>query len=133
MTDVNLLAVGVAALSSFLLGGLWYSPVMFLESWAKESGLDPRTNEKGRHPALVFGLAFVLAVIAAYLLSVLLGPSPGLSKALCYGLTVGLGFVGGSFGINYVFGGNSLKLWFINAGYHAVQFMLYGLVFGLWP
>ena len=36
-----------------------------------------------------------------------------------------------SFGVNYLFEQKSLKLWFINAGYHSVQFTLYGLIFGL--
>jgi hypothetical protein len=33
MSDINILAVLVAAVSSFLLGGLWYSPVMFHDLW----------------------------------------------------------------------------------------------------
>jgi hypothetical protein len=27
----------------------------------------------------------------------------------------------------------SLKLWLIDGGYHTVQFILFGLVLGLWP
>lgn len=133
MAHVNLLAVTVAALSSFLLGGLWYSPLMFLETWAKESAQDPRTNAKGRHPAFVFGMAYGLAFVAALCFAFILGPAPGLWPSLRLSLMIGLGFVAGSYGINYLFGGNSLKLWMINAGYHAVQFILYGFILGLWP
>ncbi len=133
MEHVNPLAVAVAALTNFMLGGLWYSPLMFLKTWEQESGQAARTNDKGRHPALVFGLAYVLACVAALFFTWILGPQPGLSKAITQGLIVGLAFVASSFGINYLFGGQSLKLWMINAGYHGVQFFLYGLVFGLWP
>lgn len=132
MEHVNLLAVAVAALTSFMLGGFWYSPLMFLKSWEQESGQPSRTNEKGRHPAIVFGFAYVLAFIAALFFTFILGPQPGLAKAITQAFIVGLAFVASSFGINYLFGGQSLKLWMINAGYHVVQFLLYGLVFGLW-
>ena len=48
------------------------------------------------------------------------------------GLLVGAGFVAASFGINYQFAQRSFKLWLIDSGYHIVQFMVFGLVLGLW-
>ena len=35
MSNVNILAVIVAALSSFLLGGLWYSNALFGAIWRR--------------------------------------------------------------------------------------------------
>jgi hypothetical protein len=35
-------------------------------------------------------------------------------------------------GINYQFAQRSLRLWLIDGGYHLVQFLLFGLVLGLW-
>jgi hypothetical protein len=64
MPDVNVLAVIVAALSSFMLGGLWYSKALFETAWRREAG-DMRP-EKAGHPAKVFGLSFVFALIAAF-------------------------------------------------------------------
>jgi hypothetical protein len=90
-------------------------------------------NFKQGHPAIVFGLAYVLSFIAAGLLAKYLGPNPEFATAVSAGLSVGLGFVACSFGINYLFGGRSLKLWLIDAGYHTLQFTLFGVVFGLWP
>ena len=40
--------------------------------------------------------------------------------------------VAASFGINYQFANRSLTLWLIDGGYHTVQFLLFGLVLGLW-
>ena len=48
------------------------------------------------------------------------------------GALVGFNFVGASFGINYQFAARSFKLWMIDAGYHTTQFMLFGLILGLW-
>jgi hypothetical protein len=63
MSDINILAVLVAAVSSFLLGGLWYSPVMFHNLWNREAGRGDKP-EKAQHPGRVFGVAFVFAVRA---------------------------------------------------------------------
>ena len=133
MPDLNILAVIVAALSSFLLGGIWYGPFLFCKAWIRENGGErPENVGKAGHPARVFGVGFVLAFVAAYLFAWLIGPNPSLDYAVCRGSVVGVGFVAASFGINYGFASRSLKLWLIDGGYHAVQFTLYGLVLGLW-
>ena len=68
----------------------------------------------------------------AWALAAIVGRSdPSLPFALHAGFLVGLCFVATSFGINYLFAGRSLKLWLIDAGYHILQFTLYGLVLGL--
>ena len=51
---------------------------------------------------------------------------------MAYGLLAGAGMVAASFGINYQFANRSLTLWLIDGGYHTVQFLLFGLVLGLW-
>ena len=38
MPEVNYLAVGLAALSAFVLGGLWYSPLLFAKKWMAYTG-----------------------------------------------------------------------------------------------
>ncbi|WP_430540587.1 hypothetical protein [Pseudoxanthomonas sacheonensis] len=44
----------------------------------------------------------------------------------------GVDFVAASFGINYQLAQRSFKLWLIDGGYHAAQFVLFGRVLGLW-
>ena len=130
MGDVNLLAVVVAALSSFVLGGLWYSNALFGNAWRREAG-DQRKPGEG-HPAKVFGLSFAFALVAALAYAWLV-PAPATPvEALAQGLVVGAGIVAASFGINYQFAGHSTTLWAIDGGYHTVQFVLYGLIIGLW-
>jgi len=128
--DVNYLAVVVAALSSFLLGGLWYSPVLFLNPWNAAMGRTPESADG--HPAKVFGLSFVFALIAALAFAYILGPAPELQAALQLGLIVGIGFVTMCFGINYQFANRPLSAMLIDGGYHTVQFVLYATVLGLW-
>ena len=47
MSAVNILAVLIAAVSSFLLGGLWYSPALFGKAWQREVGLTDEQLAKG--------------------------------------------------------------------------------------
>jgi hypothetical protein len=134
MPEVNALAVVGAALSSFLLGGLWYSKLLFCDVWSREAGMKAAVDEKtSRHPAKVFGLSAVTALVSAYALGAFLGPDPALGPAVLWGAVAGAGLVGMSFAMNYAFAGRSTKLWLVDAGYHTAQFTLYGLVFGLWP
>lgn len=130
MQNINLWAVLAAAASSFLLGGLWYGP-LFKQAWCREAGVDP-DPAKGRHPAKVFGGAFVLALVAAYVFALFLGPRPEFGFAAGAGVAAGACWVAASFGINYLFANRSLKLWLIDGGYHTLQFTLFGLVLGLW-
>ncbi|MEG3050887.1 MAG: DUF1761 domain-containing protein [Thermomonas sp.] len=127
---INWLAVLVAAVSAFMLGGLWYGP-LFKNAWCRENGIDPNCPPNG-HPAKIFGTAFVAALIAAIAFAVYLGPAPNLHVALHAGFVIGIAYVATSFGINYAFAGRSFKLWLIDGGYHTLQFSLYGLVLGLW-
>ncbi|MGH8175396.1 MAG: DUF1761 domain-containing protein [Steroidobacter sp.] len=132
MNLINLWAVLVAAASSFALGGLWYSPLMFYKLWNREAGRVESTTDRG-HPARVFGVAFVFSFIAAAAFAWWLGPDPELSPAVVKGLTAGACFVGASFGVNYQFANRSWLLWLIDAGYHTAQFALFAIVLAPWP
>lgn len=128
---INYLAVLAAAVSAFVLGGLWYSPVMFHRQWLAASGLTAEQAQSG-HPAMVFGVSFVLSLVAAFVFAMFLGPEVTLSQGLFYGFSAGLFWVAASFGINYLFERKPFRLWLINGGYHTVQFTLYGLILGAW-
>lgn len=130
MDAINPAAVAVAALSSFLLGGLWYSKILFGNIWVREAGYD---EAGGHHPLRVFGMGFIFSLLGAYVFARYLGPAPVLQDAVLRGLMVGAGFAGTSFGINYQFAGRSVIMLLIDAGYHTLQFGLYGMVLGLWP
>ena len=128
MSNVNVLAVVAAALSSFALGGLWYSTPVFGAAWRRAAG-GPETQG---HPAKVFGLSFVFALVAAFAYALLV-PQPATAvAAVTQGLVVGAGVVAASFGINYQFANRPAILWLIDGGYHTVQFTIYGLILGLW-
>lgn len=125
---MNIWIVLVAAVSSFLVGRLWYSPALFGKTWTAENG----GPQGAGHPAKVFGVSFGFSLLAAAAFAVLAGDSPTLESSLRLGALAGIGLVAASYGINYQFAQRSFKLWLIDGGYHAVQFLLFGVVFGLW-
>ena len=124
---MDLWIVLLAAVSSFVVGGLWYSPLLFGKTWNAENGGPAGTG----HPAKVFGVSFAFSLLAAACFAALVGPSPSLESSVTLGALVGIGLVAASFGINYQFAQRTFKLWLIDGGYHAVQFLLFGVVFGL--
>ncbi|RYG87217.1 DUF1761 domain-containing protein [bacterium] len=124
-------AVPVAALTGFLIGGLWYGP-LFRTPWMAASGM---SFERGRQQnvPLVFGLTYVLNVIAAIGLSICLGPGRSWLAGLHVGVFVGLLFVATALGVIYLFESRPLRLWLINAGYMVVNTAAMGTVLGAWP
>ncbi|GAB2854568.1 hypothetical protein GCM10027277_23870 [Pseudoduganella ginsengisoli] len=132
MLQLNLLAIIVAASSSFMLGGLWYSPALFGNTWNREAGPCDNCKQEQGHPAKVFGVSFIFALLAAFVYAWLMPAAASAPIAAGQGLAVGGGLVAASFGINYQFANRSTKLLLIDGGYHLVQFLIYGLVIGAW-
>lgn len=128
--DINWLAVAIAAVVTFVLGGLWYGP-LFGKVWRAADGRPDPEPSQAKHPAFVYGLAFVLMLIAAAFLAVFVGRDPNVPRAVGVGLVVGAGLVATSFGVNYLFAGRRLALLAVDAGYNIVLFALMGVIIGL--
>ena len=125
MPEVNWIAIVVAAVASFLLGGLWYSPALFGKAWQREVGL---TDEQMKNSNMfkIFGLTLLLCLLAAWMFATFLGPRPSLALGFGAGFSAGLFWVASSFGIQYLFERRGLKLFLINGGYHTLQFTVIG-------
>jgi len=46
MHSLNWLAIFVAAISTMVMGFLWYSPLLFAKPWMREMGCDPNDKAK---------------------------------------------------------------------------------------
>ncbi len=62
--EMNFLAVLVAALSTLVVGFVWYNPKVFGTIWMKEAGI---TEEKLKSSNMI--LVFLLAIVYAFLIS----------------------------------------------------------------
>jgi hypothetical protein len=125
--ELNYLAISLAALSTFILGGLWYSPAVFGKAWMKENGFTEEDMKKG-NMAKIFGLAFILALISAINLAMFMGPEKDVSMGAAYGFAAGFGWVATFVGTHHLFERKSFKLFLINAGYSVVALTVMGVI-----
>lgn len=129
--NLNWLAIAVAAVSAFILGGLWYSPLMFAKRWMKETGITEE-SAKNSNMIKIFGLSFVLSFIAAFFLAMFIGPDSGAGFGALAGFMAGLGWVFTYMGISYLFEARTLAHFLINALYSVTSLTIMGLIIGLW-
>jgi hypothetical protein len=130
--SVNYAGAAVATGVAFLIGGLWYSPLLFGRAWMTERGLTEAELQKG-NAGRTYGAAIVLTLIMAVNLAFFLADGkPDLVWGVVAGALAGVGWVATALGVTYVFERRSLRLYLIDAGYHAVAFMVMGGILGIW-
>lgn len=129
---MQIIGIMVAAVLMFILGGIWYSPMLFAQAWSRETGITehkPTPKSMLRFSAVLLVLLLLSAAILACILTSWL---PGHNWR--HGLAVG--FLGGVLaaavvGMNTLFERKSLKLFLINAGYYLIGFCLMGVIVAL--
>jgi hypothetical protein len=132
MGEINFLAVIVAAASTFLIGGLWWSPMMFQKPWMEVNGFRSEDLQKG-NMAKIFGLSFVFSLfMAANLAAFLADPATDLAWGATAGALTGVGWVLPSIAIIALFERRPAKYTLINGGYWAVSFIVMGAILGAW-
>jgi len=74
MLHVNYLTVFVSAVILFVLGWLWYSPLLFYKPWMRARGLDPVAAMAGaKMPVGKLLVEFARCLILAYVIAELAG------------------------------------------------------------
>jgi Protein of unknown function (DUF1761) len=137
---VNYLAVFVAAVVMFMLGGLWYSPLLFAKKWIALQG---KTEEQARAEAaaanmpLMYISAFVCSLITALVMAHILAhmasimPTGAVHGAF-FGLMAWLGFVAPTTYATALFSGKPKQLWLIDVMYYFVSFAVAGVILAAW-
>jgi hypothetical protein len=129
---INWLAVIAAALSSFMLGGLWYSPLLFAKAWQKANGF---TDEqvKGGNMLKIFGFSFLFSFVMALNLAMFLSdPATDVAWGVTAGFLAGFGWSFMSIAITAMFERRSWAYVFINGGYQVLALVLMGAILGVW-
>jgi hypothetical protein len=130
--QINYFAVLTAALSTFVIGGLWYSPALFHRAWMSANGLTEADLARGG-VTKVFGIAFVLALLMAVNLAAFLsGPETTVVWGTAAGALTGLGWVAPAIATVALFERRSARYIAINGGYFAVAFVVMGAILGAW-
>lgn len=126
--NLNWLAVLTAALSTFLIGGIWYK--VFEKGWLSSNKVT-LDDLKGRNMGLIFGLAFVFSFIMALNLAMFIGNGDVWYGAMA-GFLTGFGWVFFAIGIISLFENRPMTYVLINGGYMIVAFTVMGTIIGAW-
>lgn len=126
--SLHWLAVICAALSTFLIGGFWYS--IFEKPWMEANNFTKEDLMKRKMP-VVFGLSFLFALFMAINLAMFIGKE-NFTYGTIAGFMTGFGWVFFSIAIIALFENRPLKYVLINGGYMIVSFTVMGAILGGW-
>ena len=134
--NVNILAVFVAALVTFVLGAFWYSPLLFAKQWMQAQGYTPEKLETMKRQGTTRGyivsllcyfvMAYVVALLASYT------NSTSVAQGLWLGLLAWLGFAATIGLIANMFSDKPIAAWVIDAGYQLAYLLIMGAVLSVW-
>jgi uncharacterized protein DUF1761 len=138
MSDVNLLAVLVAAIAAMVVGWLWYSQNMFGKQWMHAIGVNPhdeaamahlKKNAKSAMVSMFVGalvMAFVLAMFSSRMSAQTVGG--GMEMAFWAWLGFAMPMKVG----DIMFNNRNRKLLWIDGAYQLVNFLIMGAIVGGW-
>ena len=128
----NYLAVVVAAIAYFVLGGVWYA-VLFNKPWM---ALEQMTVEKAQtmNPVVPYIVSFVLELLIAYSLAQLCiwRNANTAGRGASVGVLVWIGFLGPITFMTYMFEMRPRTLFAINEFYPLAGLVLMGAILGGW-
>jgi hypothetical protein len=134
---VNYLAVLTSGVLIFLLGGLWYSPVLFAKKWMALIGkteAEMKAAASKESMPLMYLTAFLCGLLSAWVLAVVLNHFVNLTplRGAMAGVLCWLGFAGATSYANAVFTLKPKRLWLIDSGFNLVSFILAGTLLAVW-
>jgi Protein of unknown function (DUF1761) len=136
--EMNWLAVIVAAITSLLLGFVWYHPKVFGTAWMQDAGM---TEEKARqgNMGVTFGTTFVMGLIVAWGMThygfVVHQGHDGFDTfkhGVYHGGQLGLLFGATGVVVNALFEQRGWRYIFINAGYWVTLLSIMGGILSAW-
>jgi len=133
-SSINWLAVLLAGLSAFAVGGIWYSRSLFGNAWMVDSNLNQERIKQG-NKGRIFGFTAIFSLLMAFNLAMFLADNACMKTDVAWGTTAGL--LAGiwtfcAIAIHSLFELKSWRYIFINGGYSIVSLTLMGAIIGLW-
>lgn len=133
--QTSLLAIVVAAFSTFALGALWYSPLLFGKLWVRAHGYTPeKLVEMRAGAARAYGVSLLCYALMAVCLAVLIdrleivdATAAGKLGALCwagFAATIGL--------TAQMFSDKRFATYLIDAGFQLVYMVGMSVLLTLW-
>ena len=138
--QVNMWAVLLAAVSSMVVGSLWYMPATFGNAWQRMTGVNAekmRKSQTSGQMAWMYGSVFVASLVTAYVLAHVsflankFFAGSFLSDSVQTAFWLWLGFTAARVYVHDTFEGRRKKLTLLTAGHELVTVLVMGLIIGL--
>lgn len=131
LTDLNYLAVLVAAVAYFAIGAVWYT-ALFGKAWMTAAGV---TEEQARTPRpMVFVGTFMAYLLAALTLAAIARSTgaTSLGHGIVLGLFVGVGVVAAMMWVGDAYERRPANLFLINGGNALLGFLVMSVIVTIW-
>jgi hypothetical protein len=130
LSNLNWLAILVATLIGFAIGGVWYGP-LFGNAWLAALGKKLEDIQPSPAPYII---SFVTALITAIVLAMLI-QALGITSVyggLHLGFAVGAGLIATAMASDAAFCGWGFNLFLIQAGYRVTYAIVMGIILAVW-
>lgn len=134
VSEINLWAVLVCAVASFMVGGLWYG-LIFAKAWPavhgfSEDQLASMAKKQGRNFAIFFATDLVMATVIS-MLAVNLGVASAVQGA-GLGLLLWVGITATTGAAKNAACDRSLSAYLMDCGHELAALLVMGLIIGAW-
>ncbi len=129
---INYLAIIVAAVLYWLLGGLWFG-LLFSNQWMALEGFKA-ADIKNISPTIPYIVSMAANLVIAFILALVCASQKADTavKGAQTGILMSVGFVATTTLTTYLYEGRPFNLFLINVGYIVVGLALMGAVLGAW-
>ena len=134
--EINYFAVFLAAVSSMVVGSIWYMPAVFGNAWMKLTGVKMNNKLPAKQMAIMYGLTFVASLLTADILAHVAFVDNQFFKhsfmqdTLTMALWLWAGFTAARFLVHDLFEGRRKKLTLLNSAHELVTVVVMALIIG---
>lgn len=132
---VNFWAVLVAAVVQFIIGSLWYSPLLFVKPWMKLMKIDPEgMKPTAQEMSKIFLVSIVSSLIMCYILAhfAVYAGAVNIVHGLQLGFWMWLGFIVTTHIHGVLYEKRPFALFAINMGHYLVSLLASGVILAIW-
>ncbi|MBT4604133.1 DUF1761 domain-containing protein [archaeon] len=133
---LNWIAILVSSIAVFVVGMLWYSPILFKDQWMKLSGISEKEMKKCKKDGMqkqmivAFLSNVVLVVVLAQMLN--LTGAVGISAAVTVGFWIWLGFIATVSLGSVLWEKKPVQLYLINIGQTLASVLVAAIILAAW-
>lgn len=133
-SEINIWAALVAAIASFIIGGLWYA-VLFGKAWQKAYAFTEDDFKKmSAHPERTYPVMFICDVLTAFVVA-LLAMNIGIESVgggIALGVVLWAGIAGAITLATQLGSGRPVQGWVIDTGKQLASLIVIGAIVGGW-